>query len=88
MFHSRFLVVLVLVVLGSELRSWGNAGPSDTGATIVGEPTGIINVRIEQERLTIDFRPIAAGNPAQIEAVYKLLNNGPEQELNLLFAFG
>ena len=80
--------MIVLIVLESTLRAWGNAGPSDTGATIVGEPTGIIDVNIRHETLTIDLRPLVAGNPAQVEAVYGLLNNGPEKELNLLFAFG
>ena len=86
--HARLLIVIALIVLGSASRTWGNAGPSDTGATIVGEPTGIIDVNIVHETLTIDLRPLAVGNAAQIEAVYKLRNDGPEQELNLLFAFG
>ena len=85
---SRWLIMIVLIVLGSTLRAWGNAGPSDTGATIVGEPTGITDVNMRHETLTIDLRPLVAGNPAQVEAVYGLLNNGAEKELNLLFAFG
>ena len=67
-----FLIYISFVTLPTN--AWGNTGPSDTSATIVGEPSGLINVDILHETLTIDLQPLEIGHPARVEAIYKLSN--------------
>lgn len=65
-----------------------NIGPPSSGGHVVAEPVGVVGVAITNETLTIDLRPLAANGLAQVEAVYHLLNQGPERKLDLLFASG
>jgi len=83
-----WLFLICISFMTFPTTAWGNAGPSDTSATIVGEPSGLINVDILHETLTIDLQPLETGSPARVEAIYKLSNPSEQQELDLLFAFG
>ena len=58
------------------------------GGQVVAEPTGLENVAIIRETLTIDLRGLATNAPAQVEAVYQIDNQGAERTVNLLFATG
>jgi hypothetical protein len=71
--------------------AWGNMAappPPETvhhGAT-AGEPAGgLRDVTIEHETLRMDLRPLAHANPAMVEAVYRVRNDGPARGLDLLF---
>lgn len=86
--QSGWLFLIYISFITLPTNAWGNTGPSDTSATIVGEPSGLINVDILHETLTIDLQPLEIGHPARVEAIYKLSNPTDQQELNLLFAFG
>ena len=86
--RSNVLIVGCLIGFAGTGIALGNAGPRDTSVKIAGEPTGIREVGILHESLTLDFRPFASGQAAHVEAVYSLRNEGPVQELQLLFAFG
>ncbi|HIF31666.1 MAG: hypothetical protein ABGX22_26655 [Pirellulaceae bacterium] len=80
--------VSIAIVIGDSLTVRANAGPTTTALTVVAEPVGIKDVRIAHETLTIDLRPVATGGMAKVKATYELRNDGGEQELDLLFAFG
>lgn len=67
---------------------WANLGPPSYGGQVTAEPIGIDGIEITHETLTIDLRPIAQKNLAQVEAVYHLYNEGDEKQLDLLFALG
>ena len=79
---------LALVVLTVPTVSHANVGPPSSGGQVVAEPVGVVGVDITRETLTIDLRPLAANGLARVEAVYHLLNHGPEKRLDLLFASG
>lgn len=60
--------------------------PPSYGGQIVAEPIGLKEVVITRETLTIDLRPLAANEPARIEAVYHLNNLGEERVFEMVFA--
>lgn len=68
--------------------AWANLGPPSYGGQVTAEPIGIEDIEITRETLTIDLRPIAQKDLAQVEAVYHLQNEGDEKQLDLLFALG
>lgn len=68
--------------------TWANLGPPSYGGQVTAEPIGIENVEITRETLTIDLRPVAKKEPAQVDAIYHLRNDGQDKELDLLFALG
>jgi hypothetical protein len=68
--------------------AWANVGPPTQGGHIVAEPTGLQDVDVTGETLVIDLRPLANGEPAQVEATYHLQNRGGEKKLDLVFASG
>jgi hypothetical protein len=60
-------------------------GPARAGRA-AGEPSGgLREVFIERERLHIDLRPLEDDEPAQVEAVYRVRNDGPARTLDLVF---
>jgi hypothetical protein len=65
-----------------------NVGKPNTGGRIAGEPTGLHDIAIERETLTIDLRPLADNGKVRVEAVYYLNNTGPERTHDLQFAAG
>ena len=81
-------VVGSVLILAHASGVWANAGPRATSVRIIAEPVGIQGVRITREMLSIDLRPAERGQRGIVEAVYYLQNEGPEQHLDLLFAFG
>jgi hypothetical protein len=52
------------------------------------EPQGLKWVDITHQDLTIDLRPLAAVQPAHVEAVYHLRNRGAPRKLDLVFVSG
>jgi hypothetical protein len=52
------------------------------------EPWGLKEVAIVHEQLTIDLRPLAALEPANVEVTYDLNNAGASKRLELLFVSG
>ena len=44
--QSGWLFLIYISFITLPTNAWGNTGPSDASATIVGEPSGLINVDI------------------------------------------
>ena len=82
---ARFAVVGALLLPAS---AEANVGSPHYGGQIVAEPTGLKDVAITRETLTIDLRPLAVKELAHVEAIYHLDNRGPERLLELLFVSG
>ncbi len=83
----RWLAGLILVVLFVP-AAWANLGPPSYGGQVTAEPIGIEAIEITRETLTLDLRPIAQKKLAQVEAIYRLLNEGNKKKLDLRFALG
>ncbi len=84
-------LAIALAALGSLLLAWpalANVGPPSRGGQIVAEPTGLKDVAITRETLTIDLSPLAEAKPGFVEAIYNLDNRGPRRRLDLVFASG
>jgi hypothetical protein len=77
-----------LAVLSLSLTAHANVGKPNTGGRIAGEPTGLHDIAIERETLTIDLRPLAENGKVRVEAIYYLHNTGPERTHDLQFAAG
>src|SRR5262245_37355219 len=77
----------VFLALLMPATAWANIGPRWWGDH-AGEPQGLKDVAIVREELTIDLRPLAAGQPVEVEVTYRLYNNGPRKRLDLLFVSG
>ena len=79
------LLAFALCLTGTSAASANMAKPWDDG-DVVGEPTGAqASVRILEEDLSFDLRPLSEGQPARIEALYKLHNEGEPAEVELFF---
>jgi hypothetical protein len=79
------LAALLILPMGAS----ANAGPRPHGdGATIGEPSGLKDVAITKETLTIDLRPLANAQSAQVEAIYHLANTGDERTIELLFAAG
>ena len=83
--------VLVLLLLAPASARGNMAEPRETGPAfagrVAGEPAGgLRSVLVERERLRIDLRPLAREDGlAEVEAVYRLRNDGPARDLELVF---
>jgi hypothetical protein len=90
--HFSFVVrrgfSLLALSLAVPTAVQANVGPPSSGGQVVGEPIGIENIAIQGETLHIDLQPLAADGLAQVEATYRLRNDGETQQLDLLFAGG
>jgi hypothetical protein len=82
---AGFCGVLLGLLAPSSL--WANIGTRWWG-DLAADPQGLKGVAITREKLTIDLRPLADLQPAEVEAVYQLYNHGPERKLDLLFVSG
>lgn len=85
---SRLGYLLLLQVILSVGLVFGNSGPFETSARIVGEPIGLTSVEIIREDLEIDFRPLADYERVGVKAVYQLDNPKDVERLSIAFAFG
>lgn len=87
---GRRALLLLAVLLAVPASARGNmaepyTGPARAGHA-AGEPSGgLRQVFIERERLHIDLRPLKDDRPAQVEAVYRVRNDGPARVLDLVF---
>jgi hypothetical protein len=64
-----------------------NIGPRWWG-DVTTEPWGLKDVAITSEKLTIDLRPLAAGQLVRVDVIYHLNNAGGSKTLDLLFVSG
>ncbi len=82
------LVGLILCLCATPAHATVNTnmGVPYWGGQLAAEPTGLEAVAILRETLTIDLRGLANDEPAQVEAIYQLDNQGAAQTVNLLFA--
>ena len=85
---SRLGCILLFQVICSVGLVFGNSGPFETSARIVGEPFGLTSVAIVREDLEIDFRPLADYERVGVKAVYQLENPEDVERLSIAFAFG
>jgi hypothetical protein len=86
---SRLLcVTLIIAHILHPATVNANVGPPWSGGQVVAEPIGVIDIAINHEELTIDLRPLANNNRAQVQAIYQLQNDGDAKTLQLLFASG
>ncbi|HEX8959863.1 MAG TPA: hypothetical protein VF770_08575, partial [Solirubrobacterales bacterium] len=86
--RKPLLLALALLIgaLAAPAVAFANMAPPWLPGDVVGEPRGgARSVAIEREALAIDLRPLAAGDPAQVTATYHVRNDGPAQDLSLLF---
>ncbi|HET6764682.1 MAG TPA: hypothetical protein VFH27_13450, partial [Longimicrobiaceae bacterium] len=73
------LLLLPASARGNMAAPWHPGQP-------VGEPVaGLEGIRVVRERLTIDLRPLAAGEAVHVEAVYCMRNDGPARTVPVVF---
>jgi len=77
--------LLALPASGRANMAEPYTGPARAGHA-AGEPAGgLREVFIQRERLRMDLRPLADDEPARVEAVYRVRNDGPARTLDLVF---
>ncbi len=88
--HQRALLLsLVLLIFGLYTTPvQANMGVPYWGGQLVAEPTGLAEMAITRETLTIDLRGLATNEPVQVEALYQIDNQGAARTVNLIFASG
>jgi len=87
------VLVSLLLSLCLTTAAFANAAAPSQGGHTGAEPTGLEQVFIVRESLSIDLRRLEearshAGQLILVEAVYELENRGAERRLELVFAFG
>jgi hypothetical protein len=85
---SRLVLVAAAVAVALALPglALANAAAPWQPGDVVGEPDGdLADIHIEAEQLSFDLRPLADGEPVQVDAVYQLRNDGTSHDLNLVF---
>jgi hypothetical protein len=81
-----FWVVIALSIFAPP-AVWANVGPKWWG-DLAADPQGLKGIHITREKLTIDLRPLASSQPADVEAIYYLDNPGEKKKLDLFFVIG
>lgn len=91
MIRSLLETLLVAALCGPSVV-WANMGPpvvyragSDAGELI---GTGLEELAIVRERLSLDLRPLAQGRPLPVTAIYEIRNDGAARVVDLLFVGG
>lgn len=91
MIRQAFEIFLVTAFCGPSLV-WANMGPpvvyragSDAGELI---GTGLEELAIIRERLSLDLRPLEQGKPLRVTAIYEIRNEGAARTVDLLFIGG
>ena len=92
MTRRRFsAATLLLLLFVPRATAWANMAAPPEPHTLrpgsrVGEPAGgLRDVFIEHEALRFDLRPLAKGKPVLVDAAYRVRNDGPAREVDLLF---
>jgi len=87
-----FAVASALLLLAiPRAAAWANMAAPPEPHTVhagsrLGEPAGgLRGLFIEHETLRLDLRPLAKGRPVWVEAAYRVRNDGPARDLDLLF---
>lgn len=88
MLRSVIWAAVALAALASAGTASANAGPKTSGGQVAGEPSGIRDIAIEHEELSIDLRPVAEHDLAAVSVQYHLDNRAAEQALDLVFVSG
>lgn len=87
------LLIFLSLIFNSIEISANMAAPSQ-GGNLTAEPSGLENIFITRETLTIDFRPLGEMKSVMddknvfVEAVYEVENRDADKNLNLIFAVG
>lgn len=87
---KNFLLAMLLIC-GLSLVSRANMAAPSQGGNMTGEPNGLENIFIRNERLTIDFRSVADESLVKlinVEAVYEVENTSADKSLTLIFVLG
>ncbi len=87
------ILTSLLLSLCLPVAAFANAAAPSQGGAAGAEPTGLEQVFILRESLSIDLRRLEEadshdGQLILVEAVYELENRGAERRLDLVFAFG
>jgi len=79
------LATLFCIVMQSMVLRANMANPVREGDP-AGEPSAVLDsIVIEHETLMIDMRRLVDGNPATVEATYKIRNDGTDRVIELVF---
>lgn len=87
-------LLLFLSLLFNSIEISANMAAPSQGGNITGEPSGLENIFITHENLTIDLRPLGEMKSVMddrnvlVEAVYEVENRGENKDLKLVFAVG
>lgn len=81
-------LLMILFALCLPAAAQANMGVPYTGGQLAAEPTGLAEVAIIRETLTIDLQGLASNGFAQVEAVYAIHNEGATHTVDLLFVTG
>lgn len=81
-------IFIGLFLLGLPASAQANMGVPYAGGQLTAEPTGLAEVAIIRETLTIDLQGLASNGLAQVEAVYTIDNEGATHTVDLLFVTG
>lgn len=82
----RLIAVVWAVSLVLPVAASANMASPVQPGDVLGEPAGdLAGIAIEHEDLRIDLRPLAQGRPAVIDATYRIRNDGPGREVELVF---
>lgn len=87
-------LLLFLSLIFNSIEISANMAAPSQGGNISGEPSGLRDIFITHETLTIDMRPLGALKSVMddrsvfVEAVYEVENKGEDKDLNLVFAVG
>ncbi|MCO6457019.1 MAG: hypothetical protein J5I93_17110 [Pirellulaceae bacterium] len=91
MIRQPTAILLVTALCGPSVV-WANMGPpvvyragSDAGELI---GTGLEDLAIIREHLSLDLRPLEQGKPLPVTAVYEIRNDGSARVVDLLFVGG
>ncbi len=87
-------LLLFLSIFFNSIEISANIAAPSQGGIVSAEPSGLENIFISRETLTIDFRPLGEMQSVRdnksvlVEAVYEVENKGEDKDLKLVFVVG
>ncbi len=94
LFLRSINLLLFLALLFNSIEISANMAAPSQGGNVSAEPSGLENIFILRENLTIDFRPLGAMQSVMddknvlVEAIYEVENKGIDKALRLVFTVG
>ncbi len=94
LFLRSINLLLFFALLFNSIEISANMAAPSQGGNVSAEPSGLENIFILRENLTIDFRPLGAMQSVMddknvlVEAVYEVENKGIDKALRLIFTVG